>query len=276
MLSDFSRRLGDLGSSFTEGPVLVHSDVSRVLHAVRLSTDRQEVLSRHLSFLRNLAGSRALWFPTFNYGFPGTRAFDARHEPSEVGVLSEYARTRWTKWRTAVPIFSICGSDEQPRISDRGEVDPFGADSIFADLVARNGTILFYGAPIASATILHHAERSAGGPVYRYDKFFPGTVTDMNGERRDVLLKYHVRPKNRELEYDWPRLAGDLESQGLTRKVQEGASAVIAIPARSLVDYWVGRVRDDSLYLLNASSRSWVKPDLERLGRRFRIDDFES
>jgi len=38
----------------------------------------------------------------------------------------------------------------------------------------------------------------------------------------------------------------------------------------------VSDVRTDPVALLDARSRAWVEPALERLGRRFLLSDFES
>ncbi len=275
MNTSFQIRIGELLNRFGYGPIFVHSDVSRVMKAIKPTTSRTDLLNRHIEALTAAANGRDTWFPTFNYGFLRCAHFDTRTTPSEVGALSEHARTHWAKWRTAVPVFSVCGQGQPPAIKQNGALDPFGGDSIFAHLIRSGGTLCFYGAPFHSATLLHHVERRSGGPVYRYDKQFPGIVTDDNGQDQEIVLNYHVRPMGQALDYDWPRLTEDLIRAELMGEVRDGASTVLAISASALADFWHEALQADPLYLLNAQSRSWVAPLHKRLGRRFTLEDFE-
>lgn len=257
------------------GPVLVHSDMLRVAGLVGGPVDRTECLKRHLIVLQRLVGDRDIWMPAFNYDFTRTRLFDVRNSPSQVGPFSEFFRRHHAVWRTPVPVFSVCGLG-RIAIRECGEtVDPFDAESAFGELVRRDGIILFYGAPFSSATFIHHVERVAGGPLYRYDKRFEGDVVFADGTRRRVCLLYHVRPIQRRFEYDWPRLRDLLVKEGVLW-INEGlGSRLMAAGARALREVWVRAVAADPLYLLDSETRSWVAPMLERLGRRFHITDFE-
>jgi aminoglycoside N3'-acetyltransferase len=75
------------------------------------------------------------------------------------------------------------------------EIDPFDQGSAFARLAELHGIVLFYGAGINSATILHHGENLAGRPRYRYDRFFSGSVMNREGVGHVVRMRYHVRPR---------------------------------------------------------------------------------
>ena len=174
-----------------------------------------------------------------------------------------------------MPVFSACGRGERPEIAESGTIDPFGDDSIFARLIGADGALVFYGAPFHSITLIHHVERLSGGPVYRYDKTFAGTVTDGVNAPREIVLNYHVRPMGRALDYDWPRLTADLTEAGVLREVRDEASVVLVMPAAALTRFWLSAMKTDPLYLLDAQSRSWAAPMFERLGRRFRLEDFE-
>jgi hypothetical protein len=46
-------------------------------------------------------------------------------------------------------------------------------------------------------------------------------------------------------------------------------------PAGDLVRSWVELLAADPLALVDADTRAWVAPMLERLGRRFELSDFE-
>src|SRR5204863_8837468 len=112
------------------------------------------------------------------------------------------------------------------------------------------------------------------GPPYRYGKGFAGEVNRADGVRSKGNLVYRVRPLGRGLEYDWSGI--------LTRALAAGACVrsdehpqILASSASSLTDFLVAEMRDDYLALLDASTRQWVAPMLQKLGRRFVIEDFE-
>jgi len=214
-----------------------------------------------------------LWMPAFNYDFPRTHSFDVKRDESQLGPIPERFRTTAAKWRTPIPIFSASGTGSQPGIEWKDSTDPFGDESLFSRLVESEGVILYYGDTFHFNTIVHYAERFSG-PPYRYDKIFPGEVIRADGVRSKGNLLYHVRPLGMGLEYDWAGI--------LTRALAAGACVrcedypqILAASASSLTDFLVAEMRDDYLALLDAPTRQWVAPMLQKLGRRFVIEDFE-
>jgi aminoglycoside 3-N-acetyltransferase len=229
-----------------------------------------------MAVLVRCANNRDIWTPTFNYDFPHTLRFDVDRDQSQVGPISEYLRLNFAEWRTECPIFSFAGTGLMPdsQLEASHLVDPFDRPSPFGHLVDRAGSILFYGASLSSATVLHHVETLSGGPLYRYDKNFSGTVRSTSGSEIEVTLRYHVRPMGRHLEYAWERLQEDLSAHGILVDVEPSAG-VMALAAAVVVEFWLERVAADPLYFLDDQSRRWVGPELERLGRRFELGDFE-
>lgn len=256
------------------GPVLVHSDVFRTSGAFPGVAGREALLSAHTGLLVESAGERPIWMPAFNYDFVQTKAFSVPQDVSQVGVLTEHFRQKIAAWRTPIPVFSVCGTGVPPEVNIGPLIDPFGADSVFAQLVEQNGSILLYGACIDSCAFIHHAERAAGGPAYRYDKSFVGNVTDQVS--RETKLLYHVRPRGHHLNYDWSRLERELGENGLLRRFESSRFAVTSIQAGALRSFWSNRLAVDPLHLLDRESRAWVEPKLQKLGRAFRLTDFES
>jgi aminoglycoside 3-N-acetyltransferase len=157
-----------------------------------------------------------------------------------------------------------------------GRVAAFGRGSVFDQLYEYDATLLMWGAPLSSMTLLHLAESVAGPPIYRYDKVFTGTVVDQTGNETAIEYVYHVRPLGKRLCYDFPRLQSDLLGAGVTSIVEFGSQPVAQIcGARALIDYWVSRIREDPFYLLDANSRAWIVPLYESRRRRFIRTDFE-
>lgn len=256
------------------GPVFVHSDPYRAAPLVPATRDRKVFLDSHIALLREISAGRQLLSPAFNYDFPRTHVFDVESDPAQLGPIPEHFREAVAEWRTHVPIFSVAGLGEAPEISWGDRTDPFGPDSIFAWLVRHDAVILYYGGTFHYNTIVHHAERLTGGPLYRYDKIFEGDVRSESKDIEHGSLNYHVRPLNTGLDYDWSRLLEKALDAGVCRRL-ENHPQILAASARALCESWVGAMQRDPLALLDAPTLAWVRPRLDELGRRFQIGDFE-
>lgn len=263
--------------SMSEGPLFVHSDMFKTRCFIDKAKGRNELLTNHLRVLNQVAGNRSLWTPCFNYDFTKKGIVDLREAPCQVGPLGEFRRQLNETWRSPDPIFSTCGTGPNPiESSPSGECYAFGDQCIFAELYRKDGSILFYGAPFASITMIHFAESLSGGPLYRYDKTFSGELIDVSGRAQSVQYVYHVRPMGKHLDYDWPRLISELETEGLLSEIRQDRQVVArAVSACRLMDFWVKAMEEDPFYLLDETTKAWAVPEYERLGRRFLLSDFE-
>lgn len=260
------------------GPVLVHADALVTRRFAPRVSDRNLILDAHVQALASLTDGRSTYLPTFNYDFCRTGVYDPREDPSQVGDVTEHVRQIST-WRTEVPVFHFAGLPGTP-VPDLAHlrpglvVDPFGQGSLFDLLVKESGAILFYGAPLSSFTMIHHIERcDSSGPAYRYDKSFPGIVRRRDGDL-PVELVYHVRPAGKRLEYDWEHIEHLLvEAEALFTTEYPQVHWLDARRARQAL---LEALTLDPFRLLDTSSRSWVRPLVESLGRKLQIDDFET
>ena len=257
------------------GPVLVHADVLRSRATIMPIEKPAEILPQHIKALEFIAATRTLLFPTFNYDYLTTGVFHPSQDRSQLGPLTEHARSRWAHWRLEVPVFNVVGQGTKPSDLDQaGIVDPFGSASVFSHLHSKGGDVLLYGTSLACMTAIHYVERVSGGPLYRYDKLFPGTVRAETGDRAICLL-YHCRPRGKTLSYDFQRLADEAEHASALVRLRWRGCEVGFVRFCTLCDFWLERLKSDPLYLLDAASRDWVSRDLDRLGRRFKVADFE-
>jgi aminoglycoside N3'-acetyltransferase len=258
------------------GPVFVHSDALVARNLVLRTTNRVELLHAHLDRIESIADGRDIWFPAFNYSFPRSGVFNVFSDISELGPISECFRVSRARWRTRVPMFSACGVGAPPQAASvvPAVVNPFGRDSVFAALYAANGSILWYGAPWAAATIIHFAEAYSNAPAYRYDKDFPGEIVE-DDHRWTTILRSHVRPMNRAFNSAWPRLYEAAAAQGIVQDLPGTGGGCFWAPVGDLVRSWTALLAEDPLALLDSETRNWVAPKLERLGRRFELSDFE-
>ena len=256
--------------------MFVHSDLLKASYFVEKSSERHELLNRHVNHIDSMAGGCPLWFPAFNYDFPRTKEFDVEVAPSQVGPLSEFFRENTADWRSFDPMFSVAGTGDDCRLRRvTSEMTAFDESSFLARLYERNAIILFYGADLSAATVLHLAESMSGGPLYRYNKIFVGDC-HTHHQSATVEYTYHVRPMGMEIGYDWPKITTDLKRSEIFQTVQLSGIDLAGITLTcTLVDFWLERLKEDPLYFLNSVSIAWVSPKLESLGRRFVLEDFE-
>lgn len=272
---DYQDALRELLTPYEDKPVMVHSDLFRASPFIARTTEREQALESHRDFLAGLRVRTKV--AAFNYQFPRRLEIDLRTAPVEVGPLGDYMREHWATRRTFDPVFSFLAADrDEPAPPDGGLFVAFGDRSLFPHFVEQGGAILMYGATVASLTMMHYAELSVGGPLYRYDKEFTGPVVDWEGRRIVTRYVYHVRPLGRHLVYDWKVIQAMLVDGGVLQWIEpERQSLGFLLDARALVKILVEALEEDPLCLLDAESRGWVAPELERLGRRFVITDFE-
>ena len=194
-------------------PILVHSDIVRARHLIKVNVDISLMLSQHIFLLEELTSGGQLYFPTFNYDFTKTGIYDPKNDISQVGALSEFARKNWSCVRIGPPIFNFCSSlHKDHKFNYTGDINPFGEKSFFRYLFDQNGIIIMYGALFSNLTFLHFIESYVGDPIYRYDKKFSGFIVQEKEKNRiPTTLNYHCRPAKKYFDYDWIKL--DLEMQ---------------------------------------------------------------
>jgi len=267
--------IGKLVETMGSGPVFVHSDPFRAARLVKPVRDRDAFLDAHIDMICHAGCERSLWAPSFNYDFPRTGVFDVRASESQLGPIPERFRRTVATWRTPIPLFSVAGIGYDPQPRWGFQTDPFGPGSIFAELVSQDGVVLYYGDTFRFNTLVHYSERAAGGPLYRYDKLFPGRVVMKDGSSVEGSLDYHVRPMNMGLDYDWPRLEKEAVNAGVCRHLDDYPE-ILAASAKGLNALWMSNLAKDPFSLLDTETRSWAEPKVNSLGRRFLISDFES
>lgn len=262
------------------GPALVHSDAFRARRNIQAGTTRAGALYQHLENILQLADGRTVLMPSFNYDFARTHRYDVKHDPSQVGPITEVFR-QTAAARGLTPIFNLSSSSAgwhypagHGDLDEIAVIDPFAPSSELGRLLDLDGNILFYGASF-HPTIVHVTERAASVP-YRFEKRLHGTVVE-GSRASDVTLSLHVFPRGLSdisLTYDWERLARAARSEGVLRDITD-SHAIMWAPARALHEFWLGVLAEDPLGLLEPTSRRWVEGQLESLGRPFLREDFE-
>lgn len=213
-------------------------------------------------------------FPAFNYDFGRTRVFDVARDEVQVGRLPEWVRTHSSLQRCQTPFFSTLSNDPIQH-SDGDVINPFGPVSHFQTLYDESGLLVFLGTSIEYMTFLHFVEEASGGPLYRYEKSFPGTVISIEAQRRACNVTMHVRPSGAFLAYDFEKIKNDLGQVGLLHTDPNGEQLMWG-DARTICDYLVGRIHIDPFYLLDVKAKEqfYIATDCGR--RRVLIEEFEN
>lgn len=220
--------------------LLVHSALqgSGRVEGLR-SRDKLDTIVRGLREAVDAEHGGTLVAPTFTYSFCRGEAYDVDESPSTVGALGEHLRRRPGARRTLDPIFSSAvDGPVDPGFEDalfgHGDVDCFGPRSIFAQLAARDGQLLFYDVGFGFCTFVHHAEQVLG-VGYRFLKRFPGTVR-AGGSERHAHADFLVRPLDGSVEtFFGPLEQALLASGGARRGAIPGGPALLVVDARAVL-----------------------------------------
>lgn len=254
--------------------VLIHTDVLRGIKFPMKS--RSSFLDSHHEFLIDFTQEKSIFLPGFNYSCLKTGKYSVKNDKVQVGILNERIREKNSYSRDLMPVFNFLSNSKEDYtlIENNDNIDPFGFNSTFDFLVNNNSYLLHYGSSFNSSTIIHYIERISGKLNYRYDKQFLIEIVDHNSIK-NVKFNYHVRPLNFELTYDWVKLETDLKSENLMNDYKNGRTQILGIKIKDLVNYWLYKLNQDPLYFLDQTTKYNVSKRIDKLGRGFKLTDFE-
>jgi len=259
--------------------VLIHSDlyVSSKLLLENKIYGRTELLELHSEIIQKIFPDFNIWMPAFNYDFFTKHIFDVERDKVQLGSFPEYFRTNIAYWRTPIPILSFCGNGIEPKVNFSYEVELYDNHPVYHDLLKKNGIIFYYGTNLWATSFIHFIESYESKPLYRYDKSFYGKVIDKDGNITEHKIILHVRPYGKLLiTYNLYEIQKELIKENIMRSIKINNGEFYVIPCKELLEFLKVKIAKDPFYLLHKSSREWVEPKVEKLGRRFRIGDFEN
>ena len=254
--------------------VLIHTDVLRGINFPM--KNRTSFLDSHHEFLTDFTQEKRLFFPGFNYSCLKTGKYSVKNDKVQVGILNERIREKNSYYRDLMPVFNFLSNSKEDYtlVEDNDIIDPFGLNSTFDFLFNNNSYLIHYGSSFNSSTIIHYIERISGKLSYRYDKQFSIEIVDHNSIK-NVKFNYHVCPLNYELTYDWVKLESDLKSENLLSIYKNGRTQILGVKINDLVNYWLDKLNQDPLYLLDQTTRYNVSKKLDKLGSKFELKHFE-
>jgi aminoglycoside 3-N-acetyltransferase len=213
--------------------------------------------------LKDWAGERrALAVPTHTWSYPEPQTgvaplFDRRETPSVVGAITNHF---WRHTEGAVrslhPSHSLaCAGPDAAELCAGHELieTPCGAGTPYDRLVARDASVLMFGATMDSYTLFHTAEDAACLPyLYMPEKFTLRTRLD-DGSVREVCMWRQDMGVTRRFE----ATASWLEGCGLLKRRRLGMGELLYIPrAGRLHSVLLEELKREPLLLVAESARA--------------------
>ena len=260
-------------SNINPETLFVHTDISKLI--IFDFIDKSNYLNLHLKNIKDFSIRSNLWMPTFNYDFTKSLQFDVKKDLSQVGLLNNHF-LKQSDWRTKTPVFSFCGTGVIPLKESINIYNPFDFGSEFDKLYKTNSVYSFYGTNISCCTLIHFAEYISKKVNYRYLKQFNGIVIS-DDVKSNVALNYFVCPLNPRPTYDWLKIKNDLVKNKLLHEtfLANKTPYFSYFKVSPTVNFWIEQLYKDPYYFLDSKSKKWVKPLVKKLGRPFKIEDFE-
>lgn len=205
--------------------VLIHSSMKRAFRY--LLTQSVEASPRYIidSLLDLVGNTGTIIFPLFNFNFPNTGVFSILTTPSQMGVVTEYARLNYEGQRTGHPIYSFFAigahADEFQEINNKSG---YGKDSPFAKLLELKGKVASIDLDDQNSMTMYHFVEEMLNVNYRYFKNFDGKYEDKNGVTSQVQYELFVRDLEKGVKTDVNRMGEILWEEGLYKGNRPGVN----------------------------------------------------
>lgn len=194
--------------------VLLHSDVRRSLISARKSGVRITPGDILESFIEAIGTEGTLLIPLFNFDFKYTKLFEINNTKSQMGVLTEVARSQQGIIRTGHPVYSfgVLG-DKSKNFSNINNVSAYGDDSPFAILHRLKGKVASLDLDDQNSMTFYHYIEEMNQVDYRYFKKFEGTYIDADNNRSWRTYEIYVRDETKNIQ-TYVNPAGELLWRG--------------------------------------------------------------
>lgn len=205
--------------------VLIHSSMKRAFRL--LINQGVEASPRYIidSLINQVGKTGTIIFPLFNFDFPDTGVFSIITTPSQMGVVTEFARLNYEGQRTGHPIYSFfaigAAADEFRGINNKSG---YGKDSPFAKLLEMDGKIASVDLDDQNSMTMYHYVEEMLNVDYRYFKTFQGDYEDKNAVISQVQYELFVRNLEKGVKTDVNRMGEILWKEGLYKGNRPGVN----------------------------------------------------
>jgi aminoglycoside 3-N-acetyltransferase len=193
--------------------LLIHSNISSLLRYFLRQNYGCTPENIFDSIMSKVGPDGTVLLPTFNFGFCEGVEFNIYKTTSQMGILSEYSRTRKDAIRTGHPVysFSVFGkmSEKFKNLKNRSG---YGEDSPFSELLKVNGKVLVINLPDQNSMTFYHYVEEFLKVEYRYMKSFTAFYTGIDHKRKLETFQIYVRRLDLGVETSVERMRIFLES----------------------------------------------------------------
>ena len=203
----------------------------------------------HDAFMDVLGDEGTLIVPTFSYSFPKNLRFDVEKTAAEeMGVFSEWIRTHPDSKRTVDPILSVAAiGNKAEELTHKVSNECFGENSFWDRFYKADGIICNLNFD-AGSTFVHYVEKSIGVP-YRYDKMFPGVISQ-DGREWNTSYVYFCRDlSNPASETPFEIFDSLARKEGLIKTAKVGRGSIVSITAKDTYSLIKEKTRETPFFL---------------------------
>jgi len=213
--------------------------------------------------LKNVLGlSGTLMMPVFN---SPVEVFNAREQPSKVGIITETFRKSEGAMRSLHPTHSVAawGKKAHHIIREHHKREALGVASPFNRLAKHGGKVLMIGVNFTRCSIIHVAESLAGAPYQMI--FYPGykcttRMVTANGRR----FQYTPR-ENPGDSANFGIVEEYMRSKGMLIEGKIGNAHSILASAQGIIDASLELLKEDGAALLCKKYNCLVCPQRRKI-----------
>ena len=236
------------GKKIEENFVVIHSSSI----PLRLNKNDIKIFWKELSsFLGNKV---TVIMPAFSFGFGINKIWDYHKTKSEMGVLTEYFRTKVSNARTIHPIHSVAYyGPKSHKIPNHYCSSSFGKNS-FWDWICNRKDVLNVSIGlglVGGAAFVHHVEELAKVP-YREYVSLSGKVYDSFGNLLEKKFTYYARKetKNKVAENYFDLVEKDLIDHGIMKKKIIGKNLITTnMNTYKATRFLINRLKNNIYYM---------------------------
>ena len=229
--------------------VFVHSSLRSIGY---VEDGADAVVSAFLDVL-GPAGTLVVPAFTFSHGGKSNPVFDPVQDPSEMGRISEVARTRPGAQRSHHLLHSVAalGPHAEDITASHGP-SAWAADGPFWKLYELDAHILMLGVPYLRCTFFHVIEQLVQ-VRYRQWREVEAKVRDPDGRERPLPM-FGYSPKPGFAGNDFNKLGSMLEERGLAQVGAVGNAVARRFRARDALEVGLAEYRKDPLLLVKTGN----------------------
>ena len=212
------------------------------------------------AFLDVLGSTGTLVVPTFTFSHGGklNPVFDPVRDPSEMGRITEVARTRPGARRSHHLLHSVgaLGAHAQEITAVHGP-SAWAADGPFWKLYELNAHILMLGVPYLRCTFFHVIEQLVQ-VRYRQWREVEARVREQDGRKRPLPM-FGYSPKPGFVGNDFNKLGAILEERGLAQVGAVGNAVARRFRAQDALEVGLTEYRKDPLLLVKTGGLTQLR-----------------